>query len=228
MNTPSAQSYADHIRSIIESYDSDSLHIIANGFGTVVATHFLNASGSKARSLTLFEPEGVLEFELLGGYHLNRGVYQINNALSWSVRNLLPDFGYFENTWLNDLYSRTRLNTDLRQVPSLYNRIQTPTIIINPKQNVESVNRISSELNRLIVTSDLLNPASGRNSSTELIQSFINNPTIADRDASVSRKVKSLIPFSYSKIINAEGWILTGLMLLIIFSTFIFKSNQTI
>lgn len=221
MNNPSAQSYAERILSIIGTYESDSLHIIANGFGTVVASHFLNSSGSKVQSLTLFEPEGVLEFELLGGYHLNRGVYQINNAISWSVRNLLPDFGFFEFTWLNDLYSRTRLNTDLRQVPSLYNRIQTPTIIINPKQNVESVNRISSELNRLIVTSDLLNAASGRNSSTELIQSFINNPTIADQDVSVSRKIKALIPFSYSKIISAEGWILTGLMLLIIFSTFI-------
>ncbi|MEQ9090461.1 MAG: VTT domain-containing protein [Balneola sp.] len=221
MNKPSAQSYAEHIQSIIGTYESDSLHIIANGFGTVVSSHFLNTSESKVRSITLFEPEGILEFEFLGGYHLNRGVYQITNAASWVVQNLLPDFGYFENTWLNDLYSRIRLNTDLRNLPSLYTRIQTPTIIIGCKQNDESVTRISSELNRLIVTSDLLNPVSARSTSSELIQSFINNPSKADQDVSVSRRVKALIPFSYSKIISAEGWILTGLMLLIIFSTFI-------
>lgn len=220
-NKPSAQAYAEHIQSIIGTYKSDSLHIIANGFGAVVSSHFLNVSGSKVRSLTLFEPEGVLEFELLGGYHLNRGVYQIINAASWVVQNLLPDFGYFENTWLNDLYSRIRLNTDLRNLPYLYTRIQTPTIIIDCKQNNESVTRISSELNRLIVTSDLLNPVSGRSTSSELIQIFINDPSKADQDVSVSRKVKALIPFSNSKIISAEGWVLTGLMLLIIFSTFI-------
>ncbi|MBO6621052.1 MAG: VTT domain-containing protein [Balneola sp.] len=221
INNPSAQLYAEQIQALIGTYESDSLHIIASGFGTVVASHFLNSSESKVRSLTLFEPEGVLEFDLLGGYHLNRGVYQINNALSWTVQNLLPDFGFFENTWLNNLYSRTRLNTDLRNLSSVYNQIQTPTIIINPKQNVESLNSISSELNRLIVTSNLLSPVSGRNSSSELIQSFINNPRIDDRDISVSRKIKALLPFSYSKIISAEGWVLTGLMLLIIFSTFI-------
>lgn len=221
MNKPSAQSYAEHIQSIIGTYESDSLHIIANGFGAVVSSHFLNTSESKVRSITLFEPEGILEFELLGGYHLNRGVYQITNAASWVVQNLLPDFGYFENTWFNDLYSRIRLNTDLRNLPSLYTRIQTPTIIIGCKQNDESVTRISSELNRLIVTSDLLNPVSGRSTSSELIQIFINEPSKADEDVSISRKVKALVPFSDSKIISAEGWILTGLMLLIIFSTFI-------
>lgn len=218
INDPSAQTFAEHILAIIGTYESDSLHIIANGFGTVVSSHFLNASGSKVRSLTLYEPEGVLEFELLGGYHLNRGVYQINNAASWAVQNLLPDFGYFEQTWLNNVYSQTRLNTDLRKLPSLYTRIQTPTIIIGSKQRSS---RISVELNRLIVTSDLLYSASGKNSPSEEIQGFINNQRIADRDVSVSRKIKALLPFSYSKIFSAEGWVLMSLMLLIIFSTFI-------
>ncbi|MEQ9279096.1 MAG: VTT domain-containing protein [Balneola sp.] len=218
---PSAKSFAKQAQIIIRDYDVDSLHILANGFGTIVASYFINSSDSKARSLTLYDPEGVLEFELLGGHHLNQGVYQINAVFSWAIQNLLPDFGYFEKTQLGSHYSGIRLNTDLRNTRSSFNQILIPTRIINSAESSKSVNRISSELNRLITTSNRLKNTSEVASSSELIQKFINNPKIGSKEISVSRKIKALIPFSYSKIISAEGWILTGLMLLIIFSTFI-------
>ncbi len=223
IDKPSAETLAEKVKRLIEvyDYDKDSLHILANGFGTVVASHFLSSSNSKIRTLTLFEPEGVLEFELLGGYHLNRGVYKISTALSWTLENMIPDFGLLENSPLSSHFTKIRLNTDLRNYRSLYNQIETPTVIINSFKSDKSVSRVSSELNRLIVTSTYIKHSLDLTEATKLIQTFIKKPDIFLTEISVSRKIKALIPFSYSKVIRAEGWILTGLMLLIIFSTFI-------
>lgn len=223
IDKPSAKTLADKVERLIEvyDYDKDSLHILASGFGTVVASHFLSSSNSKIHTLTLFEPEGVLEFELLGGYHLNRGVYKIKTALSWTLENLIPDFGLVENSQLSSLISKVRLNTDLRSSSSLYSQIETPTIIIDSYKSDKSFSRFSSELNRLIVTSTHIKHSLDLTEATQLIQTFIKKPDIFLSEITVSRKIKALIPFSYSKVINAEGWILTGLMLLIIFSTFI-------
>lgn len=218
----SASQYAESIKQYVDSNLIDNLSIVATGFGSVIASRFVQINSDKIQSLILLDPEGILEFELLGGYHLNKGVYSIATLISWSLENLTPDFGYFEKTTLSYQNSKTRLDSDLRTARSYFRAVNVPTLIINTSDSKRKKKEVSKEFNRLIKSSKMVS-ASEEHSWSELSlisQNFIRNNNSEVDQISVSKKIKSLLPFSNSRVIAAEGWLLTGLMLLIIFSTF--------
>ena len=94
-------------------------------------------------------------------------------------------------------------------------RILVPTLIVNNTQPNSSLSS-SKEFNRLITNSTLINSVSGLE-ELQLIENFIEQKSEFNSSISVAREVKSLLPFSSSNVISAQGWLLMGLMLLIIF-----------
>lgn len=214
----SVDHYAVAINQYIYKHEIDSLIILTEGFGAVIAARAINQNPEKFTSLILYNPEGILELELLGGYHLNKGVYSGSTILSWVLENIIPDFGYFSHSRFNYQVSKTRLDTDLRRAKKSIRNISLPTLIITSENDIVSTLNLATEYNRLITTSSRIKFQENQFST---ISNFIESSETVDTSVTVSRKVKSLLPFSSSKVVSAEGWLLTGLMLLIIFSTFI-------
>lgn len=218
----SASTYAEIVKQLVESNQFKSFHVIGSGFGSVIAARFTQLNSEGVESLTLIDPEGILELELLGGYHLNKGVYSVASLTAWILENLTPDFGYFSETALSFQNFRTRLDTDLRTAKSYLKAVKVPTLIINSSNEQNTKAEIIKEFNRHIVTSkvQVLDKNLSLNETAIQIEEFIGLDKLESPKITVSRRIKSELPFSNSKIISAEGWLLTGLMLLIIFSTF--------
>lgn len=216
----SADRYAEKISEELSSFGIEDFHIIASGFGSVIAAELANDRSQNNQSLVLYDPEGILEFELLGGHQLNKGVYYVGSLIGLGLEYLTPDFGFFERSGFSYKNFKTRLDTDLRDSRTSFSRILVPTLIVNSSNNFSTDISIAEELDRIIITSKLEDSANSKDSIASSIQNFLENSTAHTKDVSISDQVKSKLPFSNSKIVPAEGWLLTGLMLLIIFSTF--------
>jgi len=218
----SANTYAQRVKQFVESNQIESLHVIGSGFGSVIASRFIQKNPKSVESLTLIDPEGILELELLGGYHLNKGVYSVASLTAWIFEHLTPDFGYFSETPLSFQNFRTRLDTDLRTAKSYLKAVKVPTLIINTSIEQNTKAEIVKEFNRHIVTSktQFTDSDLSFNEIASRIEEFISSDKLEFTKITVSRQIKSELPFSNSKIITAQGWLLTGLMCLIIFSTF--------
>lgn len=216
----SVENYAQIINDELNEKKYSQLTILSEGFGAVIGTEIVAQDSKSATHLILYNPEGIQELELLGGYHLNKSVYSISSLVSWSLENLFPDFGFFNQTRFSYQVSRTRLNTDLRESKRAIRGIQVPALILNKNSDSNSSKASSLEFNRLITNSTLINSFDGLD-ELQIIEEFFENDNRDKSSVSVAREVKSLLPFSSSKVISAQGWLLVSLMLLIIFSTFI-------
>ena len=215
----SVENYAQIIVEKLSEQEYFPVIIFSEGFGTVIAAEIIAKAPQLASSLILYNPKGIQDLELLGGYQLNKSVYSVFSIFSWTLENLVPDFGFFNQTRVSYQISRTRLDTDLRESKMAVKRILIPTLIVNNTQPNSSLSS-SKEFNRLITNSTLINSVSGLE-ELQLIENFIEQKSEFNSSISVAREVKSLLPFSSSNVISAQGWLLMGLMLLIIFSTFV-------
>ncbi len=198
-----------------ESFIQNADFIIAEDFGAVLAVKLSLQEGSGIPIL-MINPKGILEFELLGGYHLNQGVYTVGSGFFWFLENLVPDFGYFTGKKLNYLSTRILLDTDLRQFKDDLRALNSKILIINADSASSNQLSISSEIERLALYSSILS----EDVSINEFQLLLNSESLGNQ-ASADERIKSLIPFSNSNIIEAEGWLLAGLMLLIVFCTFV-------
>jgi membrane protein DedA with SNARE-associated domain len=219
-NNFSAASYARKLRTLFNSDEYDSLHVIGNGFGAVFASNFVLLNDNRIESLILLDPEGILEFELLGGHILNSSVYSAAKIVYWGLNNLIPDFGAFSKSHFNTIYPQVRLDTDLRIEKKIFSSINVPTLIATTNDNDINLSQ-SKEFKRLLLNSEQVIFNKDDTLFLQKIRSFISDTTDKKNEISVSKKIKSILPFTYSNISGAKGWVLVGLIILIILSTFI-------
>jgi membrane protein DedA with SNARE-associated domain len=216
----SARNYAAKIRESLNNSEIDKIHILGKGFGVIFASQFIAVDDENIKSMALIDPEGILEYELLGGHLLNSSAYRLAGIIYWSMNNLIPDFGLFSKTRFNEVYPKIRLDTDLRSARSLYKSLEIPTLIVTNSDNETNIKQ-SKEFERLILTSRQSLIDNDSQIYSDLVKGFIENPKDKIPQASALKKIKSQLPFSFSNITDAKGWVLAGLIILIIFSTFI-------
>ncbi len=218
-NIYSARAQAEAILKELEVAGIDSVHIVAEGFGSVIATWLINQKKLSTRSLILNDPGGIIEYELLGGYQLNKGVYGAASITAWVLENFTPDFGAVANSGFGYKIFRAHLDTDKRLLRNELRKLEISTLINNFSNSTKNQLNAAIEIHRLIAYSNYQKFDNNEAYLASNIE-FLLTPSQAQK-TTVLAKIKSLLPFSNSRIIEAEGWLLIGLMLLIIFSTFI-------
>ncbi len=215
-NTPDngAAYPARYKASLLSSYvhNNAPVPLVAYGFGTTIAAEFGSEASEYISSLTLINPVGIPEYEALGGTQLNKALYTAKAVLEWGRYYLIPHFGLLSE----QRYHRARayMETDFREVRKNYQRLKVPVRIILSEDLGDYNYSVAAEIHRLIPQSDLIVAADSR----ELVAVIGSEP---GKPSSILREVQSRLPFSNEHVVRAEGWTLIGLMLLIIFSTFI-------
>ncbi len=210
----SSEILTEHLYFLLNDLNIEPSLILSNGYGSILATQISHKYTSVP--VVMINPEGILEFELLGGYHLNRGVLIVTSFITWSLENLMPDFGFFSESNFNHTNQSIRLNTDLRTLKKSLRTLENELLIINSDSEDLKQSSVSNEIERLAVNSLQLTT----NSHFRAVISFYSKEK-SNTVISPQKRIKSLIPFTNSNIIEAQGWLLVSLMLLIVFSTFI-------
>lgn len=206
--------------SIIDSVGVPLVHIIGEGTGGLAAIHFASEFQEVSKSLTLISSNGVVEKELLGGYHLNRALYGIKLSFFKFLKYGVPHFGSFPNLETRISRSSVQYKSDQRNIRQLLKNISIPTLLIHSDEGRTS-QEITKEHVRLVPGSTFLEISS---SYIKNVISFIQRADNQKGDQyiiSELRQIQSLLPFDASNGVRAEGKGLIILMFVIILSTLI-------
>ncbi len=218
---------SDNARMLIqklEEMNSQEVHIVAQGFGAIIAAKAFSIAPDVFSSITFINSSGLQEFELLGGYTMNKAVYGAQTCLWWGIEHLIPHFGLLNSVHSNYQFNRANYETDRRDIRGILTEIEIPTFIEQKTNRKFESFGISKEIERLIPHSIFKEydiSEAGYEESQRAIKTFIqsvDNGLIAK--PSLERIALAQLPFEYKNVIKAEGWMLIGLMALIVFSTF--------
>lgn len=207
---------------IIDSLEAKSVHVIGEGIGGSPAIQFGSQFPELSKSIVLIGANGVVELELLGGYHLNHAVYRAKHTFFSLVDYLIPHFGTFDDLDNRIKRSKIQYESDQRLIREAIKSISVPVFIQHPYSASTSV-QVAEEHYRLLPQSSL--EVYEKNDLTlhaDLIE-FISqqNENSQIDQISETRVAESILPFNEKNGIKAEGKALLILMLVIILSTFI-------
>lgn len=206
----------------IDSLGINSMHVIGSGIGGVSAIQFVSEYPEIAKSLTLINANGVVEYELLGGYHLNHAVYGAKYGFFILLKYSIPHFGFLKSINQQILRARIQYNSDQRRTRSQLSGIKLPTLI---QQTLDSKVReeVAREHNRLVPQSILKVYGDEQNLfNDDLLDFLIEAEThSAKTNIATLREIQSLLPYDSSNNVQAEGSALIILMIVIVLSTLI-------
>ncbi|MEQ9310490.1 MAG: VTT domain-containing protein [Balneolaceae bacterium] len=206
----------------IDSLNLKSIQIVGEGIGGSSAVQFAHQFPTLTKSISLIGANGVVELELLGGYHLNHAVYGAKFTFLKLVDLFIPHFGIFEGLNIRIERSRILYESDQRLVRDALKSIQVPVLIQHPNSS-RIPKQVSEEYFRLLPQSSLKIYEVGDLAFTNDLKNFIltiNEHNKIDQ-ISESRLAQSFLPFDDKNSIKAEGRTLVILILVIILSTFI-------
>ncbi len=209
----------------LEKLQTRKVHIVAQGFGGIIAANAIAQSPDAFSSITFINPSGLQEYELLGGYAMNKAVYGAQTGFWWGAYYLIPHFGFLKSAHLKHQFNRANYQTDRRDLREIFKQIKIPTLIEQKTNRKFETFGISKEIERLVPQSVFKEydvTEMGYVNSEEAIKEFILSVNQGDIiQPSQERIAIAKLPFEYKNVIKAEGWTLIALMLLIVFSTFI-------
>lgn len=204
----------------LDSLGVNSVHVIGQGIGDGSAIQFVSSYPEVTKSMTLINPDGLVEYELLGGYHLNRAVYGAKYAFFLTLKHGIPHFGYLKNLDKHILQSKIQYDSDQREIRPRLAGIKIPTLIKYFKDSRPS-QEIAREYHRLIPQSVLNVYEDQLSLAGNDLSEFLNNPNNRSLQFSVLRKIQSVLPYDASNNRQAEGNALIILMIVIVLSTLI-------
>lgn len=94
--------------------EEEHFHVVARGYGVVLALKLAADYPEKVISMVLIEPKGLAEFERLGNALLDRSLCSVESLFYWGVNRLIPfswvmDFSIPERFWASRLVSLSDL-----------------------------------------------------------------------------------------------------------------------
>lgn len=213
---------AQNTAHILDSLDVESVHVIGKGIGGSTAIHFVSQFPDLSKSLSLIDANGIVELELLGGYHLNHAVYGAKLSFLKIIDYLVPHFGLIKDLDSQILSSKIQFESDQRLIRESIKSISIPVLIQHTQNSNVSI-QVAKEFQRLIPQSDLrVYEKVSSIVESDLIE-FISNQNFTNKHIQVNdeRIAQSLLPFDEKNALKAEGKALLILMLVIVLSTLI-------
>lgn len=219
---PSFSELSAYSLKLLDSLNIDDIHIVGKGIGGAIAIDFASKHAERVRSLTLISANGVVELELLGGYHLNQAVYNVKYLAFSALKYLTPNFGAFPS--INDQILRANIQrqSDQRESREKILQISAPVLIQHVSEAKISF-EASKEHSRLIPQSELRDYTEGASEIEQDLYTFLiqNESGVYETVITTARKIQSLLPFDETNSMQAEGRALLILMLVIILSTLV-------
>ncbi|RNC85366.1 MAG: hypothetical protein ED557_00910 [Balneola sp.] len=223
VKNPSFHSISEYAKHLIDSLNIASVHVGGKGIGGAVATEFSYTYPERVSSTTLMSANGVVELELLGGYHLNHAVYSAK-YLGYSLfKFLTPNFGMFESVDRQILRAKIQRKSDQRELRGKLGLL-SGNVLIQHIEGDKISYEASKEHSRIIPQSELKSYPINSSSVNQDFYSFLTRNEFQQHSSpaiSASRKIQSLLPFDETNSVKAEGRALIILMLVIILSTLI-------
>jgi len=228
----SADAQSMYIKQLIDKIGIEHVHLAAYGYGGAAAIKFYEKYGSMVNSTILISSTGVQEFELLGSYQLNQGIYAVQLGTIWVMHKLLPHFGLLDSFNLNISYARSFYDTDHRPVRSILNSFDKPMLILHGRKDTFVPSANAYEHHRIVPQSELilydqghdLLKASGIQISDNIfrfIRSVQHGEGITKQEAGVVRLVQAKLPFDGNNGGQLTGTALIIIMILIVLATLI-------
>lgn len=222
--------HAHYLRQLLDSLHIQSAHIVGFSMGGGVALDFAEQAPDRVRSITLLSSIGAQEYELAGDYYLNHAIHGLQLAGLWALKELTPQFGYFDDAMLSVEYARNFYDSDQRPLRAILSHYQGPMLILHGERDPLVMPAAAREHARLVPQSELV-MYSGDHFMVFMHPEMIETPLRAflervDKGEALTRTTatpervhQAALPFDPRSVPNAEGLARIILCLLIALAT---------
>ncbi len=228
----SIRAHADMTLQFLDSLGIARAHLVGFSLGGGVALEMIRDDPGRAASLTLLSAIGVQEHELLGEYHLNHAVHGLQLLAIWTLRELVPHFGHFDDAFLSHSYARNFYDTDQRPLRGILRGYTGPMLIVHGADDPLVPAAAAHEHHRIVPQSELV-MLEGNHFMTFLEAARIAPPIDAFLDrveagtaavrstADPDRTLAAAAPFDPLAATPVAGFALFITLLLIVLATFV-------
>ena len=217
---------------LLDSLAIERAHVVGFSLGGGVALEMYQADPGRIASLTLLSSIGVQEHELLGEYYLNHAIHGLQLFAIWSLRELVPHFGYADNAFLDYSYARNFFDTDQRPLRGILRGYPGPMLIVHGTDDPLVPAAAAEEHHRIVPQSEMV-MLDGNHFMTFMeadriappIEDFLDRveagTATVRATADPDRIAAAATPFDFSSVPPVTGFAFFVTLLLIIAGTFV-------
>ena len=212
------------INSLI-SHNELTIHVLGIGVGTTKSIQVTSEHTQSIASLSLIDPIGIPELELLGGSTLNNAFYKTALSVLNIIKKTTPNFGRLQILNESIEFLRTSIQQDASVNRDRISRVELPVFISLSNNSNDTQKAIAEEFYRIVPQSIFWNGRVSEEEGILPLKSFLeaveNKSAITYETALASRITESKKSFDPSGVIQKKGKALLVLMLIIILSTLV-------
>ncbi len=228
----SIRAHAAMTLQLLDSLTIERAHVVGFSLGGGVALEMYRADPERIESLTLLSSIGAQEYELLGEYYLNHAIHGLQLFAMWTLRELVPHFGYADDAFLSYSYARNFFDTDQRPLRGILSRYTGPMLIVHGVDDPLVPAAAAEEHYRIVPQSEMV-MLDGNHFMTFMEPDRIAPPVedFLDRveagaatvraTADPARAQAAAIPFDPSTVPLITGFAFFVTLLLIVAATFV-------
>ncbi|MDE2795718.1 MAG: alpha/beta fold hydrolase [Gemmatimonadota bacterium] len=228
----SIRAHAAMTLQLLDSLAIGRAHVVGFSLGGGVALEMYRADNARIASITLLSSIGAQEYELLGEYHLNHAIHGLQLFAIWTLRELVPHFGYADDAFLSHSYARNFFDTDQRPLRGILRGYQGPMLIVHGADDPLVPAAAAEEHHRIVPQSEMVMP-DGNHFMTFLepdriappIEDFLDRVEAGTASvratAEPARAAAAATPFDPSTVPPVMGFALLVTLLLIVAATFV-------
>lgn len=228
----SIRAHAEMTLQLLDSLGIGRAHVVGFSLGGGVALEMYRADSARIASVTLLSSIGAQEYELLGEYHLNRAIHGLQLFAIWTLRQLVPHFGFADDAFLSHSYARNFFDTDQRPLRGILLGYAGPMLIVHGADDPLVPRAAAEEHHRIVPQSEMV-MLDGNHFMTFLEPGRIAPPVEAFLDrveagtatvratADPARAAAAATPFDPSTLPPVTGFAFVLTLLLIVAATFV-------
>lgn len=152
----SFRAHAGYVLELLDSLHVAGAHFVGYSMGGGVVLTAADRAPTRVQSLALLSAIGVQEQELTGIYELNHALHGAQLAALWSMRGLIPHFGFFRALPYSVEYARNFYDSDQRPLRGALQRYRGPMLILDGTRDRNVPIAAAREHHRLVPRSKLI------------------------------------------------------------------------
>jgi pimeloyl-ACP methyl ester carboxylesterase/membrane protein DedA with SNARE-associated domain len=151
----SIRAHAHAVLDLMDALDIERANLLGYSQGSGVVINVADLAPERVESLTLLSGIGVQEYELMGDYTLNHGLYGMQLLVLTAAREVLPHFGALDRSMLNVPYARNFWDSDQRPLRGVLEKYDGPMLIVQGRHDYFVPPTTAREHARIVPQSEL-------------------------------------------------------------------------
>lgn len=127
----SFRAHAFYLKEFAERLNIPKFHALGFSMGGGVVLNLEDIASEKIASIEMVSAIGVQEYELLGDYRLNHFLHGAQLAGLWTLENLVPHFGFLDDSFFGTSYAKNFYDSDQRPLRGILQKIEQPVLIVH-------------------------------------------------------------------------------------------------